>query len=118
MQKSEKIIVGISGASGSIYGIRLLEALKKAKIETHLVISKAAGITIVQETKWKVSDVAKLADYSYNIEDIGARIASGSFKNMGMIVAPCSVKSMSEIACGVTTNLLSRAADVVLKDRR
>jgi 4-hydroxy-3-polyprenylbenzoate decarboxylase len=118
MQKSKKIIVGISGASGAIYGIRLLEELRKAAIETHLVISKAAGITITQETKWKVSDVSKLADYSYNIDDISCRISSGSFKNMGMIIAPCSVKSMSEIACGVTTNLLSRAADVVLKDRR
>lgn len=118
MQKSQKIIVGISGASGAIYGIRLLEELKKSKIETHLVISKAAGITITQETGYKVSDVSKLADFSYNIDDIGARIASGSFKNMGMVVAPCSVKSMSEIATGVTTNLLSRAADVALKDRR
>lgn len=118
MQKSQRIIVGISGASGAIYGIRLLEELKKSGIETHLAISKAAGITISQETKWKVSDVAKLADYSYNIEDISARIASGSFKTMGMVVMPCSVKAMSEIASGFTTNIISRAADVVLKERR
>lgn len=118
MENNKKIIVGISGASGAIYGIRVLEALKAAGVETHLVISKAAGITITQETSWKVSDVTKLADFSYNIEDIGAKISSGSFKTMGMIVAPCSVKTMSEIACGVTSNLISRAADVVLKERR
>ena len=118
MENPRKIIIGISGASGAIYGIRMLEALKKTGVESPLVISKAACITIGQETDWKVSDVTKLADFTYNIEDIGARIASGSFKTIGMIVAPCSVKSMSEIATGVTSNLLSRAADVVLKEHR
>jgi len=118
MKKNDKIIVGISGASGAIYGIRLLEALKSAGVETHLVISKSAGIAINAETDWKVSDVMKLADFQYNIEDIGARISSGSFKTMGMIILPCSVKTMSEIATGVTSNLLSRSADVVLKEHR
>lgn len=118
MKKSRKLIIGISGASGAIYGIRLLEALAKTDVETHLIISKAAGITITQETALKVSDVTALADYNYNIDDIGASISSGSFKTMGMVIMPCSVKSMSEIACGVTTNLISRAADVILKERR
>ena len=114
----KKIIIAISGASGAIYGIRLLEVLKQTNIETHLIISKAARITIAQETKYKVSDVEKLADKNYNIEDIGAAISSGSFNTMGMIVAPCSIKTMSEICTGVTSNLISRAADVILKERR
>ena len=118
MKNDRKIIIGISGASGAIYGIKMLEALRKANVESHLVISKAAGITISQETGWKVSDVAALADFTYNIDDIGARISSGSFKTLGMVVVPCSIKSMSEIATGVTANLISRAADVVLKERR
>lgn len=114
----KKIIIGISGASGAIYSIKLLQTLKELGIETHLVISKAAAITISQETDWKVSNVTKMADFHYNIEDIGSRIASGSFKTVGMIIMPCSVKTMSEIASGVTGNLLSRAADVVLKEQR
>ena len=118
MKNEQKIIVGISGASGAIYGVKLLEALQEAKVESHLIISKAAGITITQETDYKVSDVAKLADFTYSIEDIGARVSSGSFKTLGMVVVPCSVKSMSEIATGVTSNLISRAADVALKERR
>jgi len=118
METDSKIIIGISGASGAIYGVRLLETLRIAKVETHLVISKSAGITINAETGMKVSDVASMADFQYNIEDIGARISSGSFRTMGMIVLPCSVKTMSEIASGVTSNLISRAADVVLKERR
>ena len=116
--KKNKIIVGISGASGAIYGIRLLEALQETDVETHLVISKAATITITQETIYKVSDIKKLADICYNIDDIGAAISSGSFKTLGMIIAPCSVKTMSEIATGITSNLLSRAGDVILKERR
>lgn len=116
--KNNKLIIGISGASGAIYGIRLLEVLRDSDIETHLIISKSAGITITQETDYKVSDVQKLADVCYNADDIGAAISSGSFKTMGMVIAPCSVKSMSEIATGVTSNLISRAADVVLKERR
>jgi 4-hydroxy-3-polyprenylbenzoate decarboxylase len=118
MKNTGRIIVAISGASGAIYGIRLLEELKKLKVETHLIISKSAGITISLETGVKVSSVAKLADYSYNVEDISARISSGSFKTKGMIVLPCSMKTMSEISSGVTSNLISRAADVILKERR
>lgn len=116
--KKNRIIVGISGASGAIYGIRLLQALQENNIETHLVISKAATITITQETTYKVSEVKKLADICYNIDDIGATISSGSFKTLGMIIAPCSVKTMSEIATCITSNLLSRAGDVILKERR
>jgi len=118
MKKLDKIIIGISGASGAVYGIRMLEALRESGIETHLVISKSAGITINTETDFKVSDVMKMADFHYNIDDIGARISSGSFKTMGMIILPCSIKTMSEIATGVTSNLISRAADVILKERR
>lgn len=114
----KRLIIGISGASGAIYGIRLLQALKESDIETHLVISRAGHITISQETDFKVSDVSKLADVTYNIEDIGAAISSGSFETLGMVVAPCSVKTMSEICTGVTSNLISRAADVILKERR
>lgn len=118
MKKDKRIIIGISGASGAIYGIRALEALKNSGIETHLLISRAASITINQETDYKISDVKKLADFSYNIEDIGASIASGSFKTIGMMVVPCSMKTMSEISTGITSNLISRAADVTLKERR
>ncbi|MCE3232303.1 MAG: 3-octaprenyl-4-hydroxybenzoate carboxy-lyase [Rickettsiaceae bacterium] len=113
-----RLIIGISGASGAVYGLRLLQALKSTDIETHLVISKAGHITISQELGLKISDVNQLADWCYNVDDIGAAISSGSFKTMGMVIAPCSVKTMSEIATGVTSNLLSRAADVILKERR
>ncbi len=116
-QKS-RLIVGLSGASGVAYGIRLLEALAELRIESHLVMSKAAEMTVAYETALKPRDVAAKADFSYAIGDIGAPIASGSFKTAGMIVAPCSVRTMSEIATGVTTTLLSRAADVTLKERR
>lgn len=115
---NKRIIIGISGASGAIYGIRLLESLKESDIETHLVISKAANITISQETNYKVSQIKEMADYFHNIDDIGAKISSGSFKTLGMIVAPCSIKTMSEISTSMTSNLLSRAADVILKERR
>lgn len=114
----KRIIVGISGASGAIYGIRTLEILKSLKIETHLVITKPALLTINQETKYNLKDIKKLADYHYNINDIGASIASGSFKTDGMIVVPCSICSMSEISTGITSNLLTRSADVTLKERR
>ncbi len=118
MSENQKLIVGITGASGAIYGIRLLEACKMLKVETHLVISKAAEITLVHETDLSVSDVKALASQSYKPVDIGAAIASGSFKNAGMVIAPCSIRSMSEIATGTTAGLLTRAADVVLKERR
>jgi 4-hydroxy-3-polyprenylbenzoate decarboxylase len=113
-----RLVVGISGASGVIYGIRLLEALRDLGIESHLVMTKPAEMTIGYETSLTPKQVAAKADHKYAIGDIGAPIASGSFKTGGMIVAPCSVRSMSEIATGVTTSLLTRAADVTLKERR
>jgi len=113
-----RLIVGISGASGTIYGVRILEMLRKAEIETHLVISKSAEMTLAYETDFKPKDVRALASVHYSINDIGAAISSGSFPTMGMIVAPCSIRTMSEIATGVTATLLSRAADVVLKEKR
>ncbi|MBU6298730.1 MAG: UbiX family flavin prenyltransferase [Alphaproteobacteria bacterium] len=114
----DRLIVGISGASGVVYGIRLLEALKELGIESHLVVSKAAQLTMAYETSVKPKAVEAKADFAYAAGDIGASIASGSFRTRGMVVAPCSVRTMSEIATGVTTTLLSRAADVVLKERR
>ena len=113
-----KIIIGISGASGAIYGVELLKALKIAKVETHLIISKTANITIAQETDYTPSQVAKLATHSHKAEDLAACISSGSHKTAGMIIAPCSMRSLAEIATGVTSNLLTRSADVVLKERR
>lgn len=114
----QRLILAISGASGVIYGIRMLQILQETPIETHLVISKSAEITIAYETDWKAAEVKELADVVYPAADIGAAISSGSFKTMGMVIAPCSVRSMGEIASGVTSSLLSRAADVVLKERR
>jgi len=117
--KSQRLVVGISGASGIIYGIQLLRALKETPIESHLIISQAAGLTLsYEETDMSVSDVKALADVCYSTRDIGAAVASGSFKTLGMIVAPCSIKTMSQIAMGITSSLLPRAADVVLKERR
>jgi 4-hydroxy-3-polyprenylbenzoate decarboxylase len=116
--KAERLVIGLSGASGVAYGIRLLEACADLGLESHLVMSKPAEMTIGYETTLKPKDVAAKADYHYAIEDIAAPISSGSFKTAGMIIAPCSVRTMSEIATGVTTSLLTRAADVVLKERR
>lgn len=113
-----RLIVGISGASGVAYGVKVLELLKTAGVETHLVITRAAEMTLGYETGLKAKDVEKLAHTRYRVEDIGAAISSGSFKTLGMIVAPCSIRTMSEIATGVTSSLLTRAADVVLKERR
>jgi len=113
-----RLIVGISGASGVIYGVRLLEALKELPIETHLVMTRTAEVTLAHETALKVSDVRRLADVAYKIDDLAAAISSGSYRTMGMVVAPCSMRSLSEIAHGITSNLLTRAADVVLKERR
>jgi 4-hydroxy-3-polyprenylbenzoate decarboxylase len=118
MGKSKRLIVGISGASGIVYGVRVLESLRGSGVETHLVMSRAAEITLAYELGMKVAEVHALADVVHPIQDIGAAIASGSFQTEGMIVAPCSVKSMSEIAAGTTGTLLTRAADVVLKERR
>jgi 4-hydroxy-3-polyprenylbenzoate decarboxylase len=115
---ARRLVVGISGASGAIYGIRMLEALRAAGIETHLVMSKSAEMTIAYETDLKATDVRKLADIVYPAADVGAAIASGSFQTLGMVIAPCSIRSMSEIATGVTSSLLTRAADVTLKERR
>ena len=113
-----RIIIGISGSSGIIYGIRLLEELRKLSIETHLVVSKAGQLTRTYETSLTLSELKALADVYHPINDIAAAIASGSFKTLGMIVAPCSMKSLGEIAHGIGGNLLTRAADVVLKERR
>jgi 4-hydroxy-3-polyprenylbenzoate decarboxylase len=113
-----RLVIGISGASGTIYGIRMLEMLKKTDIETHLVMSKSAEMTMVYETKFKPKDVRALAAVNHPAADIGASISSGSFPTMGMIVVPCSIRTMSEIATGVTSSLVSRAADVVLKEKR
>ena len=113
-----RIIIGITGASGVIYGIRLLESFRESGVETHLVISKAGAITIIEETDYKVSDIQKLAGYHYKLDDVAASISSGSFKTDGMVVAPCSMKSLAEIASGMSTTLLTRAADVTLKERR
>lgn len=116
---TNRLIIGISGASGVIYGIRLLETLALDKsIETHLVLSPAARATITQETAWNVRDVERLADVAYKPGDIGASIASGSFATLGMIVAPCSIKTLSAIANSYSADLMSRAADVQLKEGR
>ncbi|MDG1709258.1 MAG: UbiX family flavin prenyltransferase [Emcibacteraceae bacterium] len=114
----KRLIVGISGASGTKYAIRILEILKELNVESHLVMSKAAAVTAGLETSMKVSEIISLASTVHKVEDIGASIASGSFKTDGMLIVPCSVKTMSEINCGVTANLLTRAADVTLKERR
>lgn len=114
----QRIIVGISGASGAIYGLRALEQLRRIGVETHLVISQAAALTIKHELRLKPADLKKKATVSYGIQDVGAAISSGSFGTMGMIIAPCSIRTFSEIATGVTSTLLSRAADVTLKERR
>ena len=116
--QKQRLIVGISGASGVAYGVRLLQLLRNAGVETHLVMSKTAEITFAYETNLKVAEVAALADVRHSIDDMAASISSGSFRTMGMVVAPCSMRSMSEIASGVTTTLLTRAADVTLKERR
>jgi len=113
------LVVGITGASGVIYGIRLLEVVsERTEIETHLVISEAAETNIRYETDWRIEDVKALANFSYDSRDIGARLASGSFKRDGMIVAPCTIKTMAALANSYTENLLVRAGDVTLKERR
>ncbi len=117
-KQKPRIIIGISGASGAAYGVRLLHALRELNIESHLVASKAGEMTLGYELKMKRAELVALADHVYSIGDIAAPIASGSFRTLGMIVAPCSVHSFSQIATGVTENLLTRAADVCLKERR
>jgi 4-hydroxy-3-polyprenylbenzoate decarboxylase len=113
-----RLVVGISGASGVVYGLRALDACRELGVESHLVLSKSAALTLAQETGFSVGEVNEKADVVHRVGDIGAAIASGSYRTLGMIVAPCSVRTMSEIATGVTASLLTRAADVTLKERR
>ena len=113
-----RLIVGISGATGIVYGIRLLELLKDVGVESHLVISRAGEMTRAYELKVSAKQLRNLADFYYPVSDVGAAISSGSFRTLGMVIAPCSVRSLAEIASGATTTLLTRAADVVLKERR
>lgn len=117
-EANQRLIVAISGASGAVYGITALTMLRELGIETHLVVSRAAALSLSAETDFTISDLNGMADQVHKVGDIGATIASGSFRTLGMLVAPCSIKTMSEIATGVTSNLISRAADVVLKERR
>lgn len=115
---NKRIIVGISGASGIVYGVRALELLRDCGVESHLVMSKSAELTLHYELDMSASEVAGLASEVHPIKNVGASIASGSFITEGMLIAPCSIRSMSEIATGVTSTLLTRSADVVLKERR
>jgi len=114
----QKLVVGISGASGVAYGLRALDACRDLGVESHLILSKAAVLTLGQETDRTVAEVNAMADVVHRVGDVGASVASGSFRALGMIIAPCSVRTMSEIATGVTSSLLTRAADVTLKERR
>jgi 4-hydroxy-3-polyprenylbenzoate decarboxylase len=117
-QDRPRLVVGISGASGAVYGVRALDAARELGIETHLVVTKAAALTLDQELGLSPADLVAKADIVHRLGDVGASIASGSFRTLGMIVAPCSVRTLSEIATGVTSSLLTRAADVTLKERR
>ncbi|MFP3944140.1 MAG: UbiX family flavin prenyltransferase [Alphaproteobacteria bacterium] len=118
MTAAPRLIVGISGASGVIYGVRMLEVLRDMGVESHLIMTRAGELTLGYETDCKPADVAALAHTRYAPQDLGAAISSGSFPTLGMVIAPCSIRSMSEIATGVTSSLLTRAADVTLKERR
>ena len=118
MRGDNRLVVGISGASGVTYGLRLLEMLRPTGIESHLIVSRAAERTLVQELPAGVRSLKDLANAWYPIDDIGAAVASGSFRTRGMVVVPCSVKTLGEIANGIASNLLTRAADVTLKERR
>ena len=113
-----RLIVGVSGASGAVYGLRALDACRDLGVESHLVLSRSAALTLAQETEATLADAHARADVVHKAGDVGAAIASGSFHALGMIVAPCSIRTMSEIATGVTASLLTRAADVTLKERR
>jgi 4-hydroxy-3-polyprenylbenzoate decarboxylase len=117
-QAQRRLIVGISGASGVVYGMRTLQLLRNAGVETHLVMSKTAEITFAHETDIKIAEIKAAAHTAYRVDDMAAAIASGGFRTSGMIVAPCSIRSMAEIATGTTSTLLTRAADVTLKERR
>jgi flavin prenyltransferase len=111
-------VVGVTGASGAAYGVRVLDALRELGVESHLVVSRAAALTLKYETGLALSQLSAKAHTTHRPADVGAAIASGSFRTMGMIVAPCSIRTLSEIATGVTASLLTRAADVTLKERR
>jgi flavin prenyltransferase len=117
-REQPRLVVGVSGASGIVYGLRALDACRELGVESHLVMSKAAALTLAQETSLSPAEVNARAGVVHKVSDVGAAIASGSFRTLGMIVAPCSVRTMSEIATGVTSSLLTRAADVTLKERR
>ena len=116
--KPTRLIVGITGATGTIFGIRLLQMLHGSGVETHLVLSKWASRTLVHETSHSVKEVQDLATESYGVTDQGAAISSGSFVTMGMVIAPCSMRTLAAIAHGLGDNLIHRAADVILKERR
>jgi flavin prenyltransferase len=113
-----RLIVGITGASGAIYGVRLLRLLATTDIESHLVMSRSAKVTLTQELDIGIAEVSALANVVHQVDNIGASISSGSFRTLGMVIAPCSMRSLAEIASGVTSSLVTRAADVVLKERR
>jgi 4-hydroxy-3-polyprenylbenzoate decarboxylase len=117
-ERARRLVVGVSGASGAIYGVRVLDACRQLGVETHLIVSRAGILTLTQETSLSAADLAARADVNWRVGDLGAPVASGSYQTLGMIIAPCSVKTMSEIATGVTVSLLTRAADVTLKERR
>lgn len=114
----KRIVVGITGATGIIYGVRTLEALRELGVESHLIVSKAGDMTRAYETEYSKAELLGLADYTYAPNDVAAPISSGSFKTMGMIIAPCSMRSLGDIANGTTSGLIARAADVCLKERR
>ncbi len=118
VETPRRLVVGVSGASGVVHGVRVLDALRDLKVESHLVVTRAALLTLSQETDLTPDDLLGRADVVHRLNDVGAAIASGSFRTLGMIVAPCSVRTMGEIATGVTSTLLTRAADVALKERR
>lgn len=117
-QGRPRLVLGIAGASGVAYGLRALAACKDLGVESHLVMSRAAALTLAQETELSLAEVQAMADVAYRPGDVGAAIASGSFPTLGMLIAPCSVRTMSEVATGVTSSLMTRAADVTLKERR
>ncbi|WP_342745843.1 UbiX family flavin prenyltransferase [Caulobacter mirabilis] len=114
----QRLVVGISGASGVAYGLRALAACRDLGVESHLILSKAAALTLAQETRLTVAEVSAKADVVHKVGDVGAAVSSGSFRTLGMLIAPCSIRTMSEISTGVTASLLTRAADVTLKERR
>ena len=118
MGENARLVVGISGASGVVYGVRLLEVLRALPVESHLIMTKAAELALAYETDLSAAQVHALADVSHPNADVGGATSSGSFRTLGMIIAPCSIRAMSEIATGVTSSLLTRSADVVLKERR